>query len=229
MRAILAMRLRIAWFFLTAIFCAAFFVIWKLAILDAPPANSLLISTPVPIKASSPQAVELKARATITALTKAVATLQASARSAGSRGQTPAPSAGSTHAEQVHLPPAISSPSPQQTMQGAQAVLQQTNDALAPTPTAVAVEAPIVPVVSPSATTSLAPDQPASSPGKININTAEADQLELLPGIGPVLAARIIEFRQTNGPFRSPEDIMKVSGIKEGIYGKLRDFITVEP
>ena len=53
---------------------------------------------------------------------------------------------------------------------------------------------------------------------RININTCTKQQLETLPGIGPVLAERIIEFRDENGGFKTIEDITKVSGIGAAIY-----------
>src|SRR3954466_11742870 len=61
----------------------------------------------------------------------------------------------------------------------------------------------------------------------ININTATKEELEALPGIGPVKAQAIIDYRSANGAFKSTEDIMKVSGIKEGEFGKIRDQIAV--
>jgi competence ComEA-like helix-hairpin-helix protein len=59
---------------------------------------------------------------------------------------------------------------------------------------------------------------------KINLNTATADELEELHGIGPVRAAAIIKAR----PFATIEDVMKVDGIKEGIFGQIKDHITVK-
>lgn len=53
---------------------------------------------------------------------------------------------------------------------------------------------------------------------RINLNTCTKQQLETLPGIGPVLAERIIEFRDENGGFKTIEDITKVSGIGAAIY-----------
>ena len=63
--------------------------------------------------------------------------------------------------------------------------------------------------------------------GKININTADAGQLEQLPGIGPSLASSILRYRQENGPFASVEDILNVSGIGEKKLEGLRDFATI--
>lgn len=68
---------------------------------------------------------------------------------------------------------------------------------------------------------------PSEAPEIININTADAEELDKLPGIGPAKAAAILEYRRTHGFFRVPEELMKVPGIKEGTYGKLAERITV--
>lgn len=70
-------------------------------------------------------------------------------------------------------------------------------------------------------------DVGASSSGVISINTATAEELDSLPGIGPSTAAAIVEDRERNGPFASPEDLMRVSGIGEGKFSKLKDQIRV--
>ena len=73
-----------------------------------------------------------------------------------------------------------------------------------------------------------APDKPAptlSSP--LDINKASADELTALPGIGPVMAQRIVEFREEHGPFRRVEDLLKVKGIGEKSFEKLRPSIKV--
>ena len=62
---------------------------------------------------------------------------------------------------------------------------------------------------------------------KIDLNTADENLLCTLPGIGENRAKSIIAYRQENGPFRSPEDIMNVSGIKEAAYAKIKDYIMV--
>ena len=63
--------------------------------------------------------------------------------------------------------------------------------------------------------------------GKVNLNTADLEELMTLTGIGQTRAEAIITYREEEGAFQAPEDIMKVDGIKEGIYEKLKDEITV--
>ena len=65
------------------------------------------------------------------------------------------------------------------------------------------------------------------SQGKININKASAEELTSLSGIGEAKALAIIEYRETNGAFRETSDIMKVSGIGEALYNKIKDDIDV--
>lgn len=66
-----------------------------------------------------------------------------------------------------------------------------------------------------------------SADGKVNINTATETQLCGIAGIGATRAAAIVAYRQEHGSFARIEDIMNVSGIKEGTYAKIRDSITV--
>lgn len=74
------------------------------------------------------------------------------------------------------------------------------------------------------------PSVSKSSPlGKININIATSEELEGLPGIGPTLAGRIVEYRAANGPYKAIEELMEVSGIKEGVFSKMREYVTVGP
>lgn len=67
----------------------------------------------------------------------------------------------------------------------------------------------------------------ASGPaeGVVNINTATSEQLQLLPRVGPALAQRIIEFRETSGPFRSVDEIIAVKGIGESSFERLEPYI----
>lgn len=69
--------------------------------------------------------------------------------------------------------------------------------------------------------------QAKDSDGRININTASEAQLCDIPGIGATRAAAIAAYRESNGRFQKPEDIMKVNGIKEGVYEKIKDSISV--
>lgn len=62
--------------------------------------------------------------------------------------------------------------------------------------------------------------------GPVNLNRATAEELDSLPGIGPALAARIIEYRQKIGPFQRPEDLKKVSGIGDKLFESLKERIT---
>lgn len=63
--------------------------------------------------------------------------------------------------------------------------------------------------------------------GKVNINTATAKELDSLDGIGPAIAAKIIEYREANGPFKSINDLTKVKGIGSAILEKNRDRLTI--
>ena len=69
----------------------------------------------------------------------------------------------------------------------------------------------------------IAPDFPP-----VDLNTATAEELDTLPGIGESLARRIIAYREANGPFGSIEEIMEVSGIGEAKFAELEDRVTVD-
>ncbi|MDQ7029115.1 MAG: ComEA family DNA-binding protein [Ardenticatenia bacterium] len=70
------------------------------------------------------------------------------------------------------------------------------------------------------------PDEPG---GAVNINTAGEDELEALPGIGPTLAARIVEYRTVNGPFTTVDELKQVKGIGDKLLERLRPYVTVGP
>lgn len=73
-------------------------------------------------------------------------------------------------------------------------------------------------------------EQPALEllPGeKLNINTATAEELMMLPGIGQTLSQAIVAYREENGVFSSVEDIMKVDGIGEGRFAAIEEYICV--
>ena len=68
----------------------------------------------------------------------------------------------------------------------------------------------------------------AGETAKININTASAQELTQLKGIGPSHAAKIVEYRQKNGPFKLPEDVVKVPGIGQKTFENNKDLILVK-
>ena len=63
---------------------------------------------------------------------------------------------------------------------------------------------------------------------RLDLNLATLEELMALPGIGEVRAQRILAYREAHGPFRHAADLMNVSGIGEGIFSNLRDYIYVE-
>lgn len=72
-----------------------------------------------------------------------------------------------------------------------------------------------------------AADTGDAADGKVNINTADISQLLTIPGIGQTRAEAVLAYRQEHGSFQRIEDIMKVSGIKNGLFEKMKDYITV--
>lgn len=78
--------------------------------------------------------------------------------------------------------------------------------------------------------TQAAPTEPTESEngeGLVDLNTATRWELMSLPGVGEVLADRIVEYRTTNGPFRAPEELMNIQGIGESLFDTLSGLITV--
>ena len=74
--------------------------------------------------------------------------------------------------------------------------------------------------------TAIAAGKPAPT-AKVNLNTASIEQLTTLPGVGPKLAARIVEYRQKSGTFRSTQELMNVKGFGEKSFLKLKPHLTV--
>lgn len=79
-----------------------------------------------------------------------------------------------------------------------------------------------------SAAASSANQDKVTFTGVININTAGAEELQMLSGIGPAKASAIISYREKNGNFLTKEQIMNVSGIGQGTFDKIKDNISVE-
>ena len=77
------------------------------------------------------------------------------------------------------------------------------------------------------------PQAPAPTPtpaaALINLNTATKADFEKLPGIGPSMAQRILDYREKNGNFKKVEDLMNVQGIGEKAFLKLRPLVTIAP
>jgi competence protein ComEA len=73
-----------------------------------------------------------------------------------------------------------------------------------------------------------APAAPAVA-DRVDLNQADAAGLDALPGIGPVIAGRILERRARQGPFRTPEDLLAVRGIGPAVFARLRDRVRVGP
>ena len=74
-----------------------------------------------------------------------------------------------------------------------------------------------------------APPPASDKTALVNINTASAAEFEALPGIGPKMAQRIVEYREKNGAFKKLEDLMNVKGIGEKNFLKLKGQLTVAP
>ena len=91
-----------------------------------------------------------------------------------------------------------------------------------------AVRAASAPTEKSTAAPTEAATQPPTEPGPLDLNRATAQELTTLPGIGEVLAQRIVDYREAHGPFRSVDELIAVEGIGEGKLEKLRELVTVE-
>jgi len=86
---------------------------------------------------------------------------------------------------------------------------------------------PLVIVLPTTAPLSTASPTPTTAAGLVNINTASLAELDTLPGIGPTLAQAIIAYREANGPFPTPAELMNVPRIGPATYEDLKDLVTV--
>jgi competence protein ComEA len=72
-----------------------------------------------------------------------------------------------------------------------------------------------------------AAEAPTDDADRVDLNTADAKALETVPGIGPALAARIVAFREKEGPFARVDDLLKIRGIGEKSLAKIRPYVRV--
>ena len=99
---------------------------------------------------------------------------------------------------------------------------------------ALALSAAVQPFVAPQGAIAQEEKRPASTTsaaaldGVVNVNQATAEQLGLLPGVGPAKAQAILEYRKTNGAFKRVEDLLSVSGIGDRALERLRPFVVLE-
>jgi competence ComEA-like helix-hairpin-helix protein len=83
------------------------------------------------------------------------------------------------------------------------------------------------PAATPAPATPAVPAAPAAPAAPVDLNRAGVEELDTLPGIGPVLARRIVEHRAAHGPFRRPEDLLAVRGIGPRLFERLRGRVRV--
>jgi competence ComEA-like helix-hairpin-helix protein len=94
-------------------------------------------------------------------------------------------------------------------------------------PGAIAPDVPGAPSGDSAGTMAPAVTRPETPVTRVDLNRADARALDGLPGIGPVIAGRILERRARQGPFRTPEDLLAVRGIGPAVFARLRDRVTI--
>lgn len=133
---------------------------------------------------------------------------------------------------QVASPPTVTAPQESEptaaTEPTADALLAATTEPTQPEPSSEPSTEPseALPEPSDAPDETSEPTEQASSGGKININTATADQLTQLPGIGPTLAQRIVEYRTAHGAFSTVSELKNVYGIGDKKVAALSDYAT---
>lgn len=246
MRNLLNKQVSFAWLLLVLIAGVAGAVLWKVAVVDAPPHNSVLIESGT-IASSQPLASPTAREEAQATMTLPPSTTPQPTQVIAAAPPTPQMLAvyvsGAVVSPGVYMLPegariadaiqAAGGPQPEANMElinlAARVSDEQHISVLRTGETPVAQAPPPQASSTPKAQANRQATPQPKPPGKLNLNTATATQLEELPGIGEVLAARIIEYRSTNGPFQTVEEIMSVQGIKEAVYEQIRDLVTVGP
>jgi competence protein ComEA len=93
---------------------------------------------------------------------------------------------------------------------------------------AVVLASPLLPAVGGPEWPSAVQQQNQNEPERIDVNTATAEELQSVPGIGETLAKRIVEFREEHGPFEKVDDLLNVRGIGVASLDKLRPFLSIK-
>ncbi len=93
---------------------------------------------------------------------------------------------------------------------------------------AVVLASPLSPAVGGPEWRGPVQEQNQNAPKPVDVNTATAEELQSVPGIGETLAKRIVEFRQEHGPFEKVDDLLNVRGIGVTSLDKLRPFLTIK-
>lgn len=89
-------------------------------------------------------------------------------------------------------------------------------------------EATIAPPTAASKSSAARTPTAKASTGKINVNTATLEELDTLPGIGPAIAQRIIDYRTQNGDFKKIDDLKNVRGIGDVLFDQIKDLVTLQ-
>lgn len=92
---------------------------------------------------------------------------------------------------------------------------------------ALVLVAATLPIIAPSVAAPAGPDAKQEATTAVDINAASVEELMSVQGIGPVIAQRIVEFREKNGPYKSVDDLLKVQGIGEKSLTKIREKLAV--
>lgn len=252
MKTPLSRQVPVVWLLMVMIVLAAATIIWWVTVMDAAPSGAILIksvtqasSTPIaqavaegtPTEApgsagsSRPVTIIAPAQRELTTATPqmigayisgAVARPGLYMLPAGSRVQDLVLAAGgatgNADMEQVNLAARITDEEHITISRKGDTQAAPVTPQLAPRPTATTVKSRATAAPTKAATTA-----------KVNINRASAQEMEVLPGIGPVISARIVAYREANGPFTTVDDLEKVAGIGKATLARLRELVTVGP